>query len=552
MTHDLGHGQQDSQLTGHARVGGHSLLRFPVLTIGLLGMQIFWSVEQAYGSPYLLSLGLSKSAMAMVFLAGPASSLIVQPLVGVLSDNCTSRFGRRRPYIIGGACIAVSGMLLLGHAREVGGMFSSNNTFTLFLAVFAVFVVDFSTQIVVTVAYALLVEVLPASDQATVNAWSARMGAIGGVVGFWIGTLDLPTLLPALGPNELSALSVISSFLLLAGYSTTAILVHEQVLVKHIPRSTFKEVIDQFRGLLANYETLPSAIKQIFIIQFLSWMGWFPVWFYTTVFVGDAYKRQILADPATPFDAAAIEDEATRVGAHALLYSALLSLSCNFVLPLLTKNPDGSEAKSWKIGQTELWVVGMGVFSTSMFATFFTDSLIGSTLIMSALGFSGAIAFWVPFSLIGAMIAGSSATSSHPGEDVVMTEVRRSRPSESAETLLVGGHARDDEASILSGSEDGEEVREDLSARTGIILGLHNIFTVLPQFVMTGMASIVFALTDYAPPSDVSVVANAREEMLEAASKNAVVYVFRLGGASTMIAAILCYRLARELRAQKV
>lgn len=234
-------------------------------------------------------------------------------------------------------------------------------------------------------------------------------------------------------------------------------------------------------------------------------MGWFPVWFYTTVFVGDAYKRQILADPSTPFDAIAIEDEATRVGAHALLYSALLSLTCNFVLPLLTKNPDGSEAQSWKIGQTELWVIGMAVFSTSMFATLyvpsptmlcsfllyssFTDSLIGSTLIMSALGFSGAIAFWVPFSLvsmplvlvsdfyltwfqIGAMIAGSSA-SARPGEDVVMTE-RRTRPEESAETLLVGGHARldddaDEEASILSGA-DGEQVQEDLSARTGIIL----------------------------------------------------------------------------------
>lgn len=66
--------------------------------------------------------------------------------------------------------------------------------------------------------------------------------------------------------------------------------------------------------------------------------------------------------------------------------------------------------------------------------------------------------------------------------------------------------------------------------------GLHNIFTVLPQFVMTGMASIVFALTDYAPPalSDAQVAGNStmgptipREEMLEAASKNAVVYVFR-------------------------
>ncbi|KAJ6476134.1 hypothetical protein C8R45DRAFT_1102422 [Mycena sanguinolenta] len=43
----------------------------PVLTIDLLGAQIFWSVEMSYTSPYLLSLGLSTSHVALVFLAGP-------------------------------------------------------------------------------------------------------------------------------------------------------------------------------------------------------------------------------------------------------------------------------------------------------------------------------------------------------------------------------------------------------------------------------------------------------------------------------------------------
>ena len=77
-----------------------------------------------YASPYLLSLGLSKSAMAAVFAAGPLSGLVVQPLVGALADSSTSRFGRRRPYMLLGTAICVVAMLLLGFTRDVAAVFT--------------------------------------------------------------------------------------------------------------------------------------------------------------------------------------------------------------------------------------------------------------------------------------------------------------------------------------------------------------------------------------------------------------------------------------------
>lgn len=62
--------------------------------------------------------------MSLVFLAGPLSGLIAQPVAGVLSDGCKSSLGRRRPFIVGG-CIATSvGVLLLGWSKEVASVFA--------------------------------------------------------------------------------------------------------------------------------------------------------------------------------------------------------------------------------------------------------------------------------------------------------------------------------------------------------------------------------------------------------------------------------------------
>ena len=83
--------------------------------------------------------------MAIVFIAGPLSGLIVQPLVGaashrlatsvlklfsagVLADNSKSRFGRRRPFMIGGAIATAAATVLFGFTRPVAGMFSEEGS----------------------------------------------------------------------------------------------------------------------------------------------------------------------------------------------------------------------------------------------------------------------------------------------------------------------------------------------------------------------------------------------------------------------------------------
>ena len=77
----------------------------------------------ADGTPYLLSLGLSKSRTSLVWIAGPLSGLIMQPVVGVIADRSRSRWGRRRPFMIGGSVIVGLCLLVLGWTREIIAFF---------------------------------------------------------------------------------------------------------------------------------------------------------------------------------------------------------------------------------------------------------------------------------------------------------------------------------------------------------------------------------------------------------------------------------------------
>ena len=102
-----------------------SLWYMILLTISIGGLQLAWSVELAAGTPYLLSLGLSKSLMALVWIAGPLSGALVQPYVGILSDNCRSPWGKRTPFMVAGSVATIVSLLALSWAREIVGGFLS-------------------------------------------------------------------------------------------------------------------------------------------------------------------------------------------------------------------------------------------------------------------------------------------------------------------------------------------------------------------------------------------------------------------------------------------
>ncbi|CCL98734.1 uncharacterized protein FIBRA_00739 [Fibroporia radiculosa] len=594
-------------LSGVAKVLGPRWLQLPALTIGLLGVQVFWSIEMSYGTPYLISLGLSKSAVATVFLAGPVSGLVVQPLIGVLADNSKSRFGRRRPYMIGGTCFCVAAMLLLGYTRPFASLFTpsgsvANNILTIWLAIIALFSVDFSINAVQAVDRALLVDTLPSSEQADGNAWAARMLGVGSVAGYFIGNVDLTAVFSFLGETELEVLSVLGSFLLVSMHVITAM-----------------------------------CTKERMVVATNAWLGWFPVLFYTTAFIGELHKR---AHPDIPSDEPELSAEATRLGSRAMFFSAVLSLAANVVLPffvseaghsqkLLERKLTGTSSRwvIWyeriKVNLATLWAISHLLFAACMAATFLYSGVAGATFFTTLTGFSWSITQWAPFSLLAEailtegvatddtgsimlqdtrtqhrsmdlMLGGSeqerqrlvvndddeadgtleaevqsfSSSASMDGQDEDTLHARRHEFMTNASARISHLALSADNAILPEGNELEDKHRGGLAAKAGIILGIHNIFIVMPQFVMTGIASIIFAVADskMAFPgnmeagnstlsddaldlakSDRSAMHLSRE-LTFISSPNSYAIIFRLGGIAATIAFVLTIRLARELR----
>ena len=77
-------------------------------------------------TPYLLQLGLTKSRTSLVWIAGPLSGLVIQPLIGVIADRSRSKYGRRRPFMIMGSLVVALCLIMLGWTEEIVGMFVKN------------------------------------------------------------------------------------------------------------------------------------------------------------------------------------------------------------------------------------------------------------------------------------------------------------------------------------------------------------------------------------------------------------------------------------------
>ncbi|XP_059230858.1 proton-associated sugar transporter A isoform X3 [Mustela nigripes] len=156
----------------------------------LFGIEFSYAMETAYVTPVLLQMGLPDQLYSLVWFISPILGFLLQPLLGAWSDRCTSRFGRRRPFILVLAIGALLGLSLLLNGRDLGTALadsSDNHEWGLLLTVCGVVLMDFSADSADNPSHAYMMDVCSPADQDRGLNIHALLAGLGGGFGYVVG-----------------------------------------------------------------------------------------------------------------------------------------------------------------------------------------------------------------------------------------------------------------------------------------------------------------------------------------------------------------------------
>ncbi|KAI0199652.1 major facilitator superfamily domain-containing protein [Astrocystis sublimbata] len=489
------------------------------LTICLGGLQVAWAVELSNGTPYLLSLGLSKSLMALVWIAGPITGTLVQPYVGMLSDNCRISWGRRKPFVLGGAVATSLAYMFLAWIKEIIGGFlglfgadpqsEGVKTVIIIVAVIWIYVLDVAVNTVQASIRAFIVDCTPSHQQESANSMASRVVGLGNIIGYIAGGRNLPKYLWFFGATQFKDLCAIASIALCSTvlFSTTVIPERNPQLHGR-PAEDRLGLVSFFVKIFAAIKRLPPQIRQVCIVQFFAWVGFFPMLFYTSSYIGDIYVQPYLEENPnmTPKELDKLYEDATRQGTHALLIFAITSLVTNVVLPFFidpTYDNQAAAGKSLSRGHDtdendassirkflkrlvipgftlrRAWMFSHILFAVAMISTLFARSIEAATILIGLIGITWALTLWAPWAIISAEI--SRRDVMHRAKKQQLRRIARNHES---------GQPTTSEPLMSSDGQIHEHEQEPDQA--GVILGIHNMAIASPQMIATLGSSIIF------------------------------------------------------------
>lgn len=541
-----------AQWSGQPSVKGSTeAMRMALLTFSMAGLQFTWGIEMTYCTPYLLALGLTKSRTSLVWIAGPLSGLIMQPIVGIIADRSKSKYGRRRPIMVVGSFVVGVFLLVLGWAKELTAYFVEEGDFrktcTVVVAVLAIYAIDFAINAVQASCRSLIVDTLPIAKQQSGSAWASRMVSMGHLTGYVIGTMDLVTIFgTTFGDTQFKQLTVVAAFALVFTCGVTSWAVTERVLISGRDQDAPLGIGMIFRKVYRTLASLPPRIQAICNVQLWSWIGWFPFLFYSTTFVGEIYFRY-----DAPKDFKGSSDalgDIGRIGSLSLVLFSIVTTIGAILLPLLIKSPDEqnftarppaaiagliTSVNKWKPDLLTAWIYGHLLFSFSMFMAPFAHSFRFATFIVTLCGFPWVIASWAPSAYLGIEV---NRLSSSPAA------YRRLSSTDSIELSSPTSLLR-----LEHGPDEKEDPVNSTGELSGLYFGILNIYTTIPQFIGTMISTVVFAILEPGKSPELAHDADPSEHH-STDGPNAIAVCFCIGAFSTIGAAFATKKLRRLMR----
>lgn len=259
-----------------------------LICVGAFGIQFGFALPQANATRIFQNLGAALDNVPLLWLAGPITGLIVQPLVGYYSDRTWTRFGRRRPYYLVGALFAAAALVGMPNAS------------TLLTAMFIYWLLDASINFTMGPYRAFVADQMPSEQRATGFLMYMFFASLGAVVGSL-----LPWAMAHLGVSSVAPAGEISSAVKYAFASGAGLLLLAVCVSAFTNREFPPEMLAKFTD---DASETPAAVKSEARMQMhaLAWVclggvSWLLAWWtgaraalYVLVFAALAYGLFLL------------------------------------------------------------------------------------------------------------------------------------------------------------------------------------------------------------------------------------------------------------------
>ncbi len=264
------------------------------MNVGFFGIQFSFGLQQSSMSPIYKYLGADEASLPLLWLAGPVTGLIVQPLIGAMSDRTVSRWGRRTPYFLIGALLCSLGLLAMP--------FSS----TLWMAASLLWILDAANNVTMEPYRAFVSDQLAPPQHSLGFLTQSAFTGLGQTLAYLT-----PSLLVWFGMNKNATNAshiphiVIAAFLIGAVFSIASVLWSvrstpelaldaAQLAAIGAKRPGVKAVL---ADIASAFREMPPTMKQLALVKLFQWYAMFCYWQYITLSLSTTLFGT--TDPAT-------------------------------------------------------------------------------------------------------------------------------------------------------------------------------------------------------------------------------------------------------------
>ena len=251
------------------------------LSFGFFGVQIAYALQSANISRIFRTLGADPHSLSFFWILPPLMGILVQPIVGTLSDRTWTRFGRRIPYLFIGALTAVAVMCLLPNAGSLGLSISMVMIFGLLMLM----LLDTSINMAMQPFKMMVGDMVNEKQKGKAYSIQSFLCNAGSVVGFLF-----PFFLAWIGLKNVAPEGVVPDTVIWSFYIGAAILIlcviYTTLKVKEWPPQEYAEYnpVAEEKEDSANWFVLlknaPSAFWRIGLVQFCCWAAFLYMWTY--------------------------------------------------------------------------------------------------------------------------------------------------------------------------------------------------------------------------------------------------------------------------------